>query len=89
MTRTSQGEKACCPCQVNFVCTCYSVSDLPEAPAKLDWATYKNAIPIPGLVDKFQKEFESLKVPYPADNYTSKIDVLEKEVVSLLSKTTS
>jgi len=53
----------------------------PEAPPKIDWMYYKKNIPIPGLVDKFQKEYESFKVPYPADKYTSEVEVHEKEVV--------
>ncbi|XP_071578061.1 ATP synthase subunit d, mitochondrial [Temnothorax nylanderi] len=53
----------------------------PEAPPKLDWAYYKKSIPIPGLVDKFQKEYESFKVPYPADKYTSEVEAQEKEIL--------
>ncbi|XP_024877425.1 ATP synthase subunit d, mitochondrial-like [Temnothorax curvispinosus] len=52
----------------------------PEAPPKLDWAYYKKSIPIPGLVDKFQKEYESFKVPYPVDKYTSEVEAQEKEI---------
>lgn len=53
----------------------------PETPPKIDWAYYKKNIPVPGLVDKFQKEYESFKVPYPADKYTSEIEAREKEMV--------
>jgi len=53
----------------------------PEAPPKLDWAYYKKTIPIAGLVDKFQKEYESFKVPYPTDKYTSLVETKEKELV--------
>ncbi|XP_018306153.1 ATP synthase subunit d, mitochondrial [Mycetomoellerius zeteki] len=52
----------------------------PEAPPKIDWAYYKKSIPIAGLVDKFQKEYESVKVPYPVDKYTSEIEAEEKKV---------
>lgn len=56
----------------------------PEAPPKIDWAYYKKSIPIAGLVDKFQKEYESVKVPYPVDKYTSEIEAEEKKVVQHL-----
>lgn len=32
------------------------------------------------MVAEFQKQYESLKVPYPADNYTSKVDEQERQV---------
>jgi len=53
----------------------------PEAPPRIDWTHYKKSIPIPGLVDKFQKEYESFKVQYPVDKYTSDIEAQEKELV--------
>ncbi|XP_076625684.1 ATP synthase subunit d, mitochondrial [Colletes latitarsis] len=53
----------------------------PEAAPKLDWAYYKRTITTPGLVDKFQKEYESLTIPYPPDNYTAKIEAKEKETL--------
>ncbi|KAG5328878.1 ATP5H synthase, partial [Acromyrmex charruanus] len=52
----------------------------PEAPPKIDWAYYKKSIPIVGLVDKFQKEYESITVPYPVDKYTSEIETEEKKM---------
>ncbi|EZA62477.1 hypothetical protein DMN91_003924 [Ooceraea biroi] len=58
----------------------------PETVPKLDWAYYQKNIPLAGLVDKFQKEYESLKVPYPPDNYTSEVDALEKRVMAELEK---
>jgi hypothetical protein len=56
----------------------------PETPAKIDWTYYKKNVPMPGLVDKFQKEYESFKVPYPADKYTSEVEAEEKQVVQYL-----
>ncbi|XP_043260580.1 ATP synthase subunit d, mitochondrial-like [Colletes gigas] len=53
----------------------------PEAAPKIDWAYYKRTITTPGLVDKFQKEYESLTIPYPPDNYTAKIEAEEKETL--------
>ncbi|KAG5310648.1 ATP5H synthase, partial [Acromyrmex insinuator] len=52
----------------------------PEVPPKIDWAYYKKNIPIVGLVDKFQKEYESITVPYPVDKYTSEIETEEKKM---------
>lgn len=55
----------------------------PETPPKIDWAYYKKNIALSGLVDKFQKEYESFAVPYPADKYTSQIEAQEKELVMI------
>ncbi|KYM86127.1 ATP synthase subunit d, mitochondrial [Atta colombica] len=52
----------------------------PEIPPKIDWAYYKKNILTIGLVDKFQKEYESITVPYPVDKYTSEIETEEKKV---------
>ncbi|CAH2090742.1 unnamed protein product [Euphydryas editha] len=51
----------------------------PEAP-KINWALYKQTIPIPGMVDNFQKQYEALKIPYPADTMTSKVEAQWVEV---------
>ncbi|XP_043599734.1 ATP synthase subunit d, mitochondrial-like [Bombus pyrosoma] len=51
----------------------------PEALPKIDWSYYKKVIVTPGLVDRFQKEYESLSVPYPADNYTAEIEAAKSE----------
>lgn len=53
----------------------------PESLPKLDWAHYKKNIAISGMVDKFQKEYDSLKITYPEDKYTSAVDAQEREVV--------
>lgn len=53
----------------------------PETMPKLDWGFYKKNIAVAGVVDKFQKEFDALKIPYPEDKYTSAVDAQEKEVV--------
>ncbi|XP_012219302.1 ATP synthase subunit d, mitochondrial [Linepithema humile] len=53
----------------------------PETPPKIDWTYYKKNVPIVGLVDKFQKEYDAFKVPYPADKYTSLVEAKEKEVL--------
>jgi len=52
----------------------------PEAAPKIDFAAYKSKIPIPGLVDSFQKQYDALKVPYPADKLTTAVNAQEKEM---------
>lgn len=59
------------------------MNSYPEAVPKIDWALYKKNIAMPGLVDKFQKDYETYSVPYPADKYTSLIEAKEKELVTL------
>lgn len=56
----------------------------PENVPKIDWAHYKKQIPVAGMVDNFQKEYESLKVAYPADKYTSIVEEQEKDAVSFI-----
>lgn len=50
----------------------------PESPPKMNWDYYKNVLVTPSLADKFQKDYESFKVPFPADKYTSQIEAKEK-----------
>ncbi|CAH0730063.1 unnamed protein product, partial [Brenthis ino] len=52
----------------------------PAEPPKINWAAYKQAVPIPGMVDNFQKQYETLKIPYPADTLTSKVEAQWVEV---------
>ncbi|XP_071964362.1 ATP synthase subunit d, mitochondrial-like [Antedon mediterranea] len=52
----------------------------PEKPPAIDWAFYKNKVPVAGLVDKFQKQFESFKVPYPTESVTPMIADQEKQM---------
>ncbi|KAJ2943534.1 hypothetical protein O0L34_g16643 [Tuta absoluta] len=52
----------------------------PEQPPKIDWNLYKQTVPIPGMVDTFQKQYEALKIPYPADTQSSKIDAQWSEI---------
>ncbi|XP_046827385.1 ATP synthase subunit d, mitochondrial-like [Vespa crabro] len=53
----------------------------PESSPQLNWDYYKKNVTIPGLVEKFKKEYEALTVPYPADKYTSLIDSEEKQML--------
>lgn len=55
------------------------VLENPENPPKIDWSFYKSRIPVPGMVDNFQKQYEAFKIPYPADNVTAQIAEQEKE----------
>ncbi|XP_026734626.1 ATP synthase subunit d, mitochondrial-like [Trichoplusia ni] len=48
------------------------MSNPPQSP-KIDWEGYKKIVPVPGLVEKFQKEYEALKIPYPEDKYSSEV----------------
>ncbi|XP_076757620.1 ATP synthase subunit d, mitochondrial [Xylocopa sonorina] len=52
----------------------------PETMPQIDWAYYRKAVITPGLVDKFQKEYEALSIPYPQDKYTEKIDIEQQEM---------
>lgn len=52
----------------------------PPEPPKINWALYKQTVPIPGMVDNFQKQYDALKVPYPADTQTAKVDAQWTEV---------
>uniref|UniRef100_A0A6B2E5X2 ATP synthase subunit d, mitochondrial n=1 Tax=Phlebotomus kandelakii TaxID=1109342 RepID=A0A6B2E5X2_9DIPT len=57
-----------------------SVQANPETPPTIDWTRYKQAIPVAGLVDNFQKQYEALKVPYPEDTFSTEVDKQEQEV---------
>lgn len=59
-----------------------SVTSNPESAPKIDWAYYKSRITVPGLVDTFQKNYDSVKVPYPPDNLTSQVVTQEGQVKS-------
>ncbi|KAF6203085.1 hypothetical protein GE061_003499 [Apolygus lucorum] len=58
----------------------------PEQAPKIDWAYYKKWVPIPGMVDTFQKQYESLQIPIPADTLTSSIDAQESQVKDAIAK---
>lgn len=63
-----------------------SVLANPETPPKIDWAAYKGKVPVAGMVDNFQKQYEALKVPYPADTVSAQVDqqksTVQKEIES-------
>lgn len=58
----------------------------PEQAPKINWAAYKNKIPNAALVDSFQKSYESLKVPYPADTVSAEVDKLRQQVSTEIAK---
>lgn len=58
----------------------------PEQAPKIDWAVYKKNVAVAGMVDNFQKQYESLKIPYPADNVSSQVDAQAKEVDGEIQK---
>merc|ERR1711862_1079710 len=51
-----------------------AVSVLPEALPKIDFDSYKGRITVPGMVEDFQKKYESLAIPYPADTMSAASD---------------
>lgn len=53
----------------------------PAEPLKIDWASYKKTVAVPGLVDTFEKAYAAVKIPYPEDKYTTLIDKNEKAIV--------
>lgn len=59
----------------------FSVLANPENPPKIDWAAYKKSVPLAGMVDNFQKQYESLQVPYPADTVSSQIEQQRAQIV--------
>lgn len=52
----------------------------PETPPKIDWEHYKKVVPVAGLVDNFQKQYEALKVPYPQDTMTGELEAQVKQI---------
>lgn len=59
----------------------FRIASQPDSLPKLDWTHYKNKINVPGLVDSFQKSYESMQIPYPTDQgLISKINEQEKEM---------
>ncbi|XP_014671264.1 PREDICTED: ATP synthase subunit d, mitochondrial-like [Priapulus caudatus] len=50
------------------------VHNYPAEPPKIDWAFYKSRIVSSGLVDKFEKQYAVLNIPFPKDNVSPQID---------------
>ncbi|KAB0796155.1 hypothetical protein PPYR_10216 [Photinus pyralis] len=62
------------------------VTSLPENAPAIDWTTYKTRIPIKGMVDDFQRQYEALKIPYPPNPKVAELDALEKETAADIEK---
>jgi F-type H+-transporting ATPase subunit d len=58
----------------------------PETAPKLDWAYYKARVPVAGMVDRFQKEYDGLKIAYPVDTISAQIDAQTEEVKKEISE---
>ena len=56
-----------------------NLMSLPEKPPTIDFATYRSRLPNVAMVNEFEKQYNSLKIPYPADKLTPLIDAQEKE----------
>ncbi|XP_030262270.1 ATP synthase peripheral stalk subunit d, mitochondrial [Sparus aurata] len=52
---------------------------LPEKPAAIDWSYYKSAVANTAMVDQFEKQFNALKIPEPADTQTALINAQEEK----------
>ncbi|KAG5863936.1 hypothetical protein JTB14_009150 [Gonioctena quinquepunctata] len=58
----------------------------PEKPPAIDWTFYKTRIPVPGMVDEFQKQYGALTIPFPSDTVSSQVDAQEKEIKNDIEK---
>ncbi|KAG6459595.1 ATP synthase subunit d, mitochondrial [Manduca sexta] len=52
----------------------------PPEPPKINWSLYKQTVPVAGMVDNFQKQYEALKIPYPADTLTAQVEAQWNEI---------
>ncbi|KAJ8958121.1 hypothetical protein NQ318_006050 [Aromia moschata] len=58
----------------------------PEKAPAIDWAFYKERVPIAGMVDDFQKQYGALTIPFPPDTISSQLDAQEKEIKADVEK---
>lgn len=65
---------------------CFRVLANPAELPKIDWSFYKNSVPIAGMVDNFQKQYEALKIPYPSDTLTSQIEAQGTQVKAQIAE---
>lgn len=57
----------------------------PEEPPKIDWSYYKANAANKAVVEQLEKQYNSLKIPYPSDGgAVSKIEQEEKLFVSIM-----
>ncbi|KAK2176860.1 hypothetical protein NP493_625g01065 [Ridgeia piscesae] len=64
------------------------IHQFPEELPKIDWAMYKSKIAMPGIVDTFEKAYQSVSVPYPKDkaNTKAKVDAEQKDAAAVSAK---
>ncbi|CAH1105402.1 unnamed protein product [Psylliodes chrysocephalus] len=58
----------------------------PEKAPAIDWSFYKSKVPLPAMVDEFQKQYSAISIPYPPDTVKPQLDALEKEIKSDIEK---
>merc|ERR1712198_90828 len=56
-----------------------AVLGLPEALPVIDFSAYATRVAVPGMVENFQKQYESIAIPYPEDTVSGAIDAQEAE----------
>lgn len=62
-----------------------SVLANPAESPKIDWAAYKSKIPNAALVESFQKSYEALKIPYPADTLSAQVEENRKKATEMIA----
>ncbi|VDM01785.1 unnamed protein product [Schistocephalus solidus] len=64
------------------------ISALPEKLPEINWEHYQRIVPIPGLTEKFKKEYMSLTVPVPIDakQVGKSVDAQAKKMKTALAK---
>lgn len=56
-----------------------AVAANPAQSPKIDWSHYKGRVATAGIVDSFQKAYDSLKIPYPQDKLSTEVDSLRTQ----------
>ncbi|VDP91628.1 unnamed protein product [Echinostoma caproni] len=64
------------------------ISSLPETLPPINWDNYMRTVPVPGLVEKFQKEYEAMRVEYPKDteNVKGKVQAHGQQMLELAKR---
>ncbi|EUB61581.1 ATP synthase subunit d, mitochondrial [Echinococcus granulosus] len=64
------------------------ISSLPEKLPEVNWEYYRKVVPVPGLVDKFKKEYMALQVVPPTDskNVEKSVDEQATRMSALVKK---
>ena len=61
-----------------------AVNALPAAAPKIDFETYKSKVAVAGMVDDFQKKYEALDIPYPADKVSASVSITSPALLSII-----